>query len=59
MVVSKTIVSLQSKTITTNNNIMTTAKNNTEKIIALTESFLMGEISQDQFNTQVLILEKA
>jgi len=38
---------------------MTTAKNNTEKIIALTESFLMGEITQDQFNTQVLILEQA
>jgi len=59
LVVSKTIVSLHCKTITTNNNIMTTAKNNTEKIIALTESFLMGEITQDQFNTQVLILEKA
>ena len=37
---------------------MTTAKNNTNKIIALAESFLMGEITEDQFNTQVLILEE-
>jgi hypothetical protein len=37
---------------------MTTARDNTEKIIALTESFLMGEITENQFNTQVLILEK-
>ena len=38
---------------------MTTAKNNTIAIIELTEKFLIGEITQDQFNTQVLTLEKA
>ena len=38
---------------------MTTAKNNTLAIIELTERFLTGEISQDQFNKEVLILEKA
>lgn len=37
---------------------MTTAKNNTLQIIELTESFLMGEINQDTFNTEVLKLEK-
>ena len=38
---------------------MTTAMNNTIQIIELTERFLIGEISQDQFNKEVLILEKA
>ena len=38
---------------------MTTAKNNTIQIIELTERFLMGEISQERFNKEVLILEKA
>ena len=42
-----------------NTNIMTTAKNNTNQIIELTERFLTGQITQDQFNTEVLILEKA
>lgn len=38
---------------------MTTAKNNTNAIIELTEKFLIGEITQEQFNTEVLTLEKA
>ena len=38
---------------------MTTAHKNTNAIIELTERFLMGEITQDQFNKEVLILEKA
>ena len=33
--------------------------NNTKAIIELTERFLIGEISQEQFNKEVLILEKA
>ena len=38
---------------------MTTAMKNTKAIIELTERFLIGEISQEQFNKEVLILEKA
>jgi hypothetical protein len=41
-----------------NTNIMTTAMNNTKAIIALTEKFLNNEITNEDFNTQVLILEK-
>ena len=37
---------------------MTTAMNNTKAIIALTEKFLNNEITNEDFNTQVLILEK-
>jgi hypothetical protein len=37
---------------------MTTAKNNMKAIIELTDRFINNEISADQFNTQVLILEK-
>ena len=37
---------------------MTTAKNNMNAIIALTEKFLNNEITNEEFNTQVLILEK-
>jgi len=39
-------------------NIMTKAKNNTRKIIELTELFLTGEISETQFNIEILTLEK-
>ena len=38
---------------------MTTAKNNTKAIIELTERFLIGEITNEQFNTQILTLEKS
>ena len=38
---------------------MTKATNNTNAIIELTERFLIGEITNEQFNTQVLTLEKA
>ena len=38
---------------------MTKAMNNTIQIIELTERFLTGEISPDQFNKEVMILEKA
>ena len=41
-----------------NTNIMTTAKNNMNAIIELTEKFLNNEITNEDFNTQVLILEK-
>ena len=37
---------------------MTKAMNNTIQIIELTERFLTGEISQERFNKEVLILEK-
>ena len=37
---------------------MTTAQKNTVQIIELTERFLMGEIDQNTFNTEVLKLEK-
>lgn len=37
---------------------MTTAHKNTLAIIELTERFLTGEISNEDFNTQVLALEK-
>ena len=37
---------------------MTVAKNNMNEIIALTEKFLNNEITTEQFNTKVLILEK-
>ena len=41
-----------------NTNIMTIAKNNMNAIIALTEKFLNNEITNEEFNTKVLILEK-
>ena len=37
---------------------MTIARNNMNAIIELTEKFLNNEITNEDFNTQVLILEK-
>lgn len=37
---------------------MTVAKSNINEIIALTEKFINNEITQEEFNTQVLELEK-
>lgn len=51
LVVTNIIVSLQSKTIKTNN--MSTQN----QIIALTESFLNGDLTNEEFNTQVRTLE--
>ena len=41
-----------------NTNIMTIARNNMNAIIELTEKFLNNEITNEEFNTKVLILEK-
>lgn len=37
---------------------MTVAKSNINEIISLTEKFINNEITQEEFNTQVLELEK-
>ena len=42
-----------------NTNIMTVPKSNMNEIIALTEKFINNEITNEEFNTQVRILEKS
>lgn len=37
---------------------MTVAKSNINEIISLTEKFINNEITKEEFNTQVLELEK-